>query len=172
MCKITKCCRCFGVRPGAYLIAILSVFRGIIFLIWFGYGILNGNWFLEDVIYKNIKSSLIELDQDISFTPHAYVSYCVCAVTILFITNDFALLMGLKKNHPIIMLIWLLIGGINRAVSKLFDYFDVKFIHSEKATNFCEIFTLLLTVCTVVKSKVKVSQNFVAFSEYMNFTNI
>ena len=119
MCKITKCCRCFGVRPGAYLIAILSVFRGIIFLIWFGYGILNGNWFLEDVIYKNIKSSLIELDQDISFTPHAYVSYCVCAVTILFITNDFALLMGLKKNHPIIMLIWLLIGGINRVVRML-----------------------------------------------------
>ena len=25
------------------------------------------------------------------------------------------------------------------------------------------------TVCTVVKSKVKISQNFVAFSEYMNF---
>jgi hypothetical protein len=33
----------------------------------------------------------------------------------------------------------------------------------------CKIFTLLLTVCTVVKSKVKILQNFVAFSEYMNF---
>ena len=42
-------------------------------------------------------------------------------------------------------------------------------MYSEKATKFCEIFTLLLTVCTVVKSKVKISQNFVAFSEYMNF---
>ena len=31
------------------------------------------------------------------------------------------------------------------------------------------MFTLLLTVCTVVKRKVKISQNFVAFSEYMNF---
>ena len=41
----------------------------------------------------------------------------------------------------------------------------VKFIYSEKATKFCEIFTLHLTVCTVVKSKVKISQNFVAFSE-------
>ena len=30
--------------------------------------------------------------------------------------------------------------------------------------------TLDLTVCTVVKSKVEISQNFVAFSEYMNFT--
>ena len=45
----------------------------------------------------------------------------------------------------------------------------IKFIYSEKATKFCKIFTLLLTVCTVVKSKVKISQNCVAFSEYMNF---
>ena len=45
----------------------------------------------------------------------------------------------------------------------------IKFIYSEKATKFCEIFPLLLTVCTVVKSKRKISQNFVAFSEYMNF---
>jgi hypothetical protein len=29
---------------------------------------------------------------------------------------------------------------------------NLKFIHSEKATKFCKIFTLLLTVCTVVKS--------------------
>ena len=45
----------------------------------------------------------------------------------------------------------------------------LKFIYSEKATKVCEIFPLLLTVCTVVKSKGKISQNFVAFSEYMNF---
>ena len=47
--------------------------------------------------------------------------------------------------------------------------YHVKFIYSEKATKFCEIFTLLLTVCTVVKSKMKISRNFVAFSEYMHF---
>ena len=45
----------------------------------------------------------------------------------------------------------------------------VKFMYSEKATKFCEIFTLLLTGTTYDKSKVKISQNFVAFSEYMNF---
>ena len=47
----------------------------------------------------------------------------------------------------------------------------LKFIYynPEKATKFCEIFPLLLTVCTVVKSEGKISQNFVAFSEYMNF---
>jgi hypothetical protein len=32
-----------------------------------------------------------------------------------------------------------------------------------------EIFTLLLSYVVPVKSKVKISQNFVAFSEYMNF---
>ena len=47
----------------------------------------------------------------------------------------------------------------------------IKFIYSEKATKFCEIFTLLLSYVPV-KSKVKISQNFVAFSEYMNFIHI
>ena len=37
------------------------------------------------------------------------------------------------------------------------------------ATKFCEISTLLLSVCTVDKSKAEISQNFVAFSEYTNF---
>ena len=45
----------------------------------------------------------------------------------------------------------------------------VKFIYSEKATKFCEIFPLILTVCSWVKIKGKILQNFVAFSEYMNF---
>ena len=44
----------------------------------------------------------------------------------------------------------------------------VKFIYSEKATKFCEIFTLLLFYVLSVKSKVKISQNSVAFSEYIN----
>ena len=35
-------------------------------------------------------------------------------------------------------------------------YVQVKFVYSEKATKFCEIFTLFLTVFTVVKSKVKI----------------
>ena len=44
----------------------------------------------------------------------------------------------------------------------------VKFINSEKATKFCEISTLLLAYVVPVKRKVEISQNFVAFSEYMN----
>ena len=47
---------------------------------------------------------------------------------------------------------------------------SIKFIYSEKATKFCEISTLLLSYVVPVKSKVEISQNFVAFSEYMNFT--
>ena len=45
----------------------------------------------------------------------------------------------------------------------------LKFIYSEKATKFCEIFTLLLSYVVPVKRKVKISQNLVAFSQYMNF---
>ena len=47
---------------------------------------------------------------------------------------------------------------------------NLKFIYSEKATKFLEIFKRP-PWCTVVKSKVKMSQNFVAFSEYMNFNS-
>ena len=36
-------------------------------------------------------------------------------------------------------------------------YTLIKFIYSEKATTFCEISALLLTVCTGVKSKVDIS---------------
>ena len=45
----------------------------------------------------------------------------------------------------------------------------VKFINSEKASKFCKIVALLLTTVHTIKSKVKISKNFVAFSEYMNF---
>ena len=49
---------------------------------------------------------------------------------------------------------------------------SLKFIFFEKATKFCEIFPLLLTAAHTVKSKGKILQNFVAFSEYMNFNII
>ena len=50
-------------------------------------------------------------------------------------------------------------------------FFYLKFIYSEKgkATKFCEISTLDLSYVVTVKSTVKILQNFVAFSEYMNF---
>ena len=45
----------------------------------------------------------------------------------------------------------------------------VKFMYSEKATNFCKISTVDLSYVVTVKSTVEISQNFVAFSECMNF---
>jgi hypothetical protein len=42
-------------------------------------------------------------------------------------------------------------------------------MYSEKATKFCEISTVDLSYVVPVKSTVEISQNFVAFSEYMNF---
>ena len=48
-------------------------------------------------------------------------------------------------------------------------YCFLKFIYSEKATKFCEISTSLLSTVHTDKSKVEISQNFVSFSECMNF---
>ena len=57
--------------------------------------------------------------------------------------------------------------------SDLFNSFDtyyIKFIYSEKATKFFEISTVHLTFPTWDKYTVEISQNFVVFSEDMNFT--
>ena len=45
----------------------------------------------------------------------------------------------------------------------------IKFIYSEKATNLSETSTKDLSYVVTVKSTVEISQNFVVFSEYMNF---
>ena len=47
----------------------------------------------------------------------------------------------------------------------------LKFICSEEATKFCETSTVDLSYVVPVKPTVEISQNFVAFSEYMNFRN-
>ena len=63
-------------------------------------------------------------------------------------------------------------GGMMSYPHKSLVFIFLKFIYSEKSTKFCEVFTLLLSYVVPVKSKVKISQNFVAISEYMNFTKI
>ena len=47
----------------------------------------------------------------------------------------------------------------------------LKFIYSEKAAKFCEISTVYLSyvIAVPVKPTVEISQNFVAFSKYVNF---
>ena len=44
-------------------------------------------------------------------------------------------------------------------------FFQIKVMYSVKAIQFCEIFPLLLSYAVPVKSKEKILQNFVAFSE-------
>ena len=51
-----------------------------------------------------------------------------------------------------------------------FRFVHLKFIYSGKATKFCEIYTNYLFYVPPVKWMVEISQNFVAFSEYTNFT--
>ena len=46
----------------------------------------------------------------------------------------------------------------------------IKFLYSEKAPIFYKISTVDLYYVVTVKSTVEISQNFVVFSEYMNFT--
>ena len=71
--------------------------------------------------------------------------------------------------------IFLMLRALYRMISKNTKSFfgknslNVKFIYSEKAAKFCEISTLLLSTVHTDKSKVEILQNFVAFSEYMNF---
>ena len=58
---------------------------------------------------------------------------------------------------------------LKKSNEKRLTYLVFQRNRKKRTTKFCDIFPLLLTVCTVVKSKVEILQNFVAFSEYMNF---
>ena len=61
---------------------------------------------------------------------------------------------------------------VSAAARSLKKTTGIKLIYFEKAIKLCKISTLLLSYVVPVKSKVKISQNFVAFSDYMNFNNI
>ena len=67
----------------------------------------------------------------------------------------------------------LFVGRITKELLTLMDvsFFLLRLIYCEKPTKFCEISTLLLSYVVPVESKVKISQNFVVFSEYMNCKN-
>ena len=47
----------------------------------------------------------------------------------------------------------------------------LKFIYSEKATKFCEISIVDLSFIVPIKFMVEISQNFVVFSEDINFNS-
>ena len=64
------------------------------------------------------------------------------------------------------------VGITKTSIKPVILLWTLKFIYSEKATKFCKISTLLLTVLHTVNNKMEISQNFVAFSEYMNFSDV
>ena len=71
--------------------------------------------------------------------------------------------------QPLILLIFLLSAQILLLPKYIFFSCFVKFIYSEKSTNFFEISTVDLSYVVTVKSTVEISKPFVAFSEYRNF---
>ena len=64
--------------------------------------------------------------------------------------------------------------NVKSRMKKLFEtsYKLGKFIYFQKAIKYCKISTLLLSYVVSVESKVEISQNFVAFSEYINFISL
>ena len=62
--------------------------------------------------------------------------------------------------------------GLGYFVGLLANEQSLKFIYSEKATNVWDISTVDLSYVVTIKSSVEVLQNFVAFSEIMNFTKL
>ena len=81
--------------------------------------------------------------------------------------------LGTPESPRRCILTWSFLMRIKQTeANKSYTFLFLKFIYSEKATKFCKIFTLILSYVVPVKSKVKISQNFVTFSEYMNFTQL
>ena len=106
-----------------------------------------GGWHADDILNKELKYFMRHI-----FSPH------ICYPLKLFLPSH-------KLREPIPSIHSFKTTITNKSVWRK----SLKFMYSEKATIFCEIFTLLLSYVVPVKRKVKISQNFVAFSEYMNF---
>ena len=89
-----KCCCCFEILRGVYVIAIINCIRGILtlscLLFWSPH-------FLE--FYHDAFEYVIRrLDHDISYIQTAYILYCLYAITFLFTVNNITLTFGLLKN--------------------------------------------------------------------------
>ena len=76
----------------------------------------------------------------------------------IFLITSMYLCSSKKKSHSLLGKLSLISTSLNFVV--FLSLVLLKFIYSEKATKFCEIFTLLLSYVVPVKSKVKISQNF------------
>ena len=82
---------------------------------------------------------------------------------IRFKIRPFGLLSGARKGIPERFLFWILFWKIQFLKMQSWGFV-------RRAQKFCEITTLHLPYVVTVKSTVEISQKFLAFSEYMNFT--
>ena len=86
--------------------------------------------------------------------------------------NEHYLFMHMGFQKIVMGLIPFLFNSSNKneqTIQCLLRALYIKFVYSEKTTKFCEISNLLLSTVHTDKSKAEISQNFVAFSEYINF---
>ena len=108
-----------------------------------------------------------------TYTGHTYIWYRGCTAGWFPWISFFPachLIIGTGKNgKSLLVFVTLLI--IFKFAIIIFPAISVKikFIYSEKATKFCKISIVDLNVTTWDKSTLENLQNFVAFSEYMNF---
>ena len=108
--KVTKCC-CFDLHTGAYIIAILGIVRGLLYLtcLYYMFGL--------DKIDENLEQFLHRFGNEDKPFYEVYMVYCVFAGTILFTFNYIILLTGLVKKQKILLQIWLLFEGAMNCVS-------------------------------------------------------
>ena len=164
-----------------FLIFVVNLRTGIfsLFLEWFMNAICTLVYFCE--VKKHMATiSWFSCKQYIHKVKHASLLFCVISMLVdvirYYYDSTINFFMILRKNlwnketlfskngWFDVGLIWYLTF---LSFSPQFLFLSVKFIYSEKATKFCEMFTLLLFYVVPVKSKVTISQNFVAFSEYI-----
>ena len=122
----------------------------------------------DDIFFSSLK---YEFRQNVMNETCRYFSYCLI-MSRLSIKKQIEINISSQVRIAIkVHMFWeghknLLNKNVKTNFCGLFS--KLKFIYSEKATKFCEIFTLLLSYVVSVKSTVKILQNFWAFSEYMN----
>ena len=91
--------------------------------------------------------------------------FCLSAQPTLFSSQDYELSFRQASSASNEKLLENVVVLMQKSKNFTKKSFILKFIYFEKATKFYEISTVDLTVTTQDKSKVEISQNFVAFSE-------
>ena len=128
-------------------------------------------WEISTLLLSTVHTDKIKVEisrKFVAFSEYMNFTRCLVGSTNQAESSGFYFRIAWKSmKRP--SFLWCCSLSFKRQGAKQASFLEVKFIYSEKATKFCEISTLILSVCTVDKSKVEILQIFVAFSEYTNF---